>query len=163
MTEFVAAAAPSGKSQVIRDLLIWQTARDRLPLPMLMNEDVKTAIPNPRVRFVHGVAFTAHAPVHAEYLTTAGAITANKEARIVFQAFMDADIVQEMTTVQKAILYYHRPSLVQHSNSTLTRRPAGPEPWASTNAPSPRRRRHSTGLFADDSTPPSNPLPLYPF
>ena len=38
MTEFVAAAAPSGKSQVIRDLLIWQTARDRLPLPMLMTK-----------------------------------------------------------------------------------------------------------------------------
>ena len=38
MTEFAAAATPSGKSQVIRDLLIWQTARDRLPLPMLMTE-----------------------------------------------------------------------------------------------------------------------------
>jgi len=38
MTEFVAAATPSGKSQVIRDDLIWQTARDRLPLPMLMTK-----------------------------------------------------------------------------------------------------------------------------
>ena len=38
MTEFVAAATPSGKIQVIRDLLIWQTAHDRLPLPMLMTK-----------------------------------------------------------------------------------------------------------------------------